>query len=228
MMDVFLHLLDLILHLDVYMGQFIRDQGALVYDTLFLVVFVETGLVFLPFLPGDSLLFVAGAFAAQGSLELWLVAGVFVSAAILGDTANYWIGHYAGQRIMKEKFLRSNSRHIDRTRIFFQKYGGTAIVIARFVPIARTFAPFLAGVGKMSYRSFSLCNVAGALAWVTTCLGAGFLFGTVPFVSDNFSLFMVGIVALSLVPILLSLRRNVVPSKPGTGQVDSDLQLPGE
>jgi membrane-associated protein len=193
---------DLFLHLDRHLGVLVETYGGWTYAILFAVVFCETGLVVTPFLPGDSLLFGAGALAAATPvLSLpWLLAVLF-AAAVLGDTANYWIGRRLGPWLVhREKPLLIRQEHLDRTSAFFARYGGKTIVIARFVPIVRTFAPFVAGLGHMSYPRFMAFNVGGGLTWVLLCTVAGYLFGNLPVVKDNFSLVILGIIAVSLLP----------------------------
>lgn len=201
----FLHMfwtvVDLFLHIDQKLGWFVQNYGAWVYGLLFLIVFCETGLVVTPFLPGDSLLFAAGAFAALGSMDLVTVYFILLLAAILGDGVNYHLGHHFGKRVFAEdgRFIRK--AHLEKTQAFYVKYGGRAVVLARFVPIVRTLAPFVAGVGTMSYRTFLFYNVFGAFLWVTSLVGAGYLFGNLPFVRDNFSHVILGIIAVSLLPM---------------------------
>jgi len=209
MMDLIKSLIDFILHLDVHLGEIISNYGVLTYGILFLIIFAETGLVVTPFLPGDSLLFAAGAFAALGDLNIWLMVGILILAAILGDTVNYWVGHFFGQKIVdnpKIKFV--NQEHIDKTQAFYKKHGGKTIVLARFVPIIRTFAPFVAGVGKMDYSEFVSYNVIGGVIWVLLFGLAGFYFGNIPAVKHNFTLVILVIIAISLVPIVLETAKN--------------------
>ena len=204
-------LIDLLLHVDRYLLQLVADYGVWIYAILFLIVFAETGLVVTPFLPGDSLLFAAGALAATGALNLWLVAALLLGAAIAGDAVNYAVGRSTGVRVIEK--ARSDPRwarwinpaYIARAHEFFERRGGRSIVLARFVPIVRTFVPFVAGVAEMSYSSFALYNVTGAVAWVGICLGAGYLFGNVPIVKDNFSLVALGIVGVSLLPMVFEI-----------------------
>ncbi len=199
---------DFILHIDVHLGQIILDYGTLTYAILFGIIFVETGFVFVPFLPGDSLLFAAGAFAALGSLNLYLTICLMIVAAILGDTVNYWIGHFFGQKLVDNPKVPINKEHIEETQKFFEKYGGKTIILARFVPIVRTFAPFVAGIGKMHYTQFLSYNVIGGLAWVLVATLAGFFFGNIPFVKENFSLVVLGIVFVSIVPMIVPLVKK--------------------
>ena len=201
-------LIDFFLHVDVHLEDFVRTYGAWVYALLFAIVFAETGLVVTPFLPGDSLLFAAGALAGAGALDVRLVSVLLLIAAIAGDAVNYSIGRYAGPRVFRadkrdatwQRLL--NREHLDRAHEFFERHGGKAVVLARFVPIVRTFVPFVAGAGAMRYGSFVFYNVAGALLWVATCVGAGYAFGNIPVVKDNFTLVALGIIAVSLLPML--------------------------
>ena len=199
---------DFILHIDVHLGQIILDYGTLTYAILFGIIFVETGLVFVPFLPGDSLLFAAGAFAALGSLNLPLTLGLMIIAAIAGDTLNYWIGHFFGQKLVDNPRVPINKEHIEETQKFFDKHGGKTIILARFVPIVRTFAPFVAGIGKMHYTQFLSYNIIGGITWVLVATLAGFFFGNIPFVKENFSLVVLGIVFVSVVPMLVPLVKK--------------------
>ena len=195
-------MLDFIIHIDIHLGQLISSYGVLTYAILFAIIFIETGIVFLPFLPGDSLLFAAGAFSALGSLNPWLVFGLLSVAAVLGDTTNYWIGHFFGQQIIANPKIPLNQEHIDKTNQFFEKHGGKTIFLARFVPIVRTFAPFVAGIGKMNYSKFISYNLFGGVVWVGLFTFAGYFFGNVSFVKHNFSLVIIAIVILSLLPML--------------------------
>jgi membrane-associated protein len=201
-------LIDLILHLDEHLRGFVDLYGAWVYALLFLIIFCETGLVVTPFLPGDSLLFATGALSASGILNIWAVLLLLVAAAILGDAVNYSIGHYLGPKIFtaedKSGFWHRmlNREHLNKAHKFFVKYGGKAIVLARFVPIVRTFVPFVAGAGSMPYANFVIFNVAGGVLWVGLCTGAGYAFGNMPWVKNNFTAVVIGIVIISLLPIL--------------------------
>ena len=207
-------LVDLLLHADVYLQQLVATYGTWIYGILFAIVFAETGLVVTPFLPGDSLLFAAGALAGGGSLNPTLTVILLIAAAISGDAVNYSIGRAAGTRIIQR--ARVDPRwgrwikpaYVDRAHEFFERQGGKAIVLARFVPIVRTFVPFVAGVAEMSYPAFALYNVAGAVGWVAICVGAGYLFGQVPIVRENFSLVALGIVFVSLLPMLVEYLRH--------------------
>jgi membrane-associated protein len=206
-------LLDLLLHVDTYLVQLIAQYGVLVYAVLFVIVFAETGLVVTPFLPGDSLLFAAGALAAAGSLDVRLLAVLLIVAAIVGDAVNYAIGRTAGHRLIAvarsdPKWGRwINPSYIARAHEFFERHGGKAVVLGRFMPIVRTFVPFVAGVAEMTYPTFALFNVTGAVVWVGVCLGAGYIFGNVPVVKENFSLVAIGIVIISLLPMAIEFVR---------------------
>jgi membrane-associated protein len=203
-MDPISWLIDFILHLDSNLTYMIDQYGMWVYVILFLVVFCETGLVVMPFLPGDSLIFAAAALAvAFHSFNIWALFIVFVSAAIIGDTVNYWLGHYIGPKVFKQEDSRLfNKKYLKQARIFYRKHGAKTIVLARFVPIVRTFAPFVAGVGKMNYRRFIIYNIAGAFAWVSIFLGLGYMFGDLPVVKENISLLFIAIILISFVPLV--------------------------
>jgi membrane-associated protein len=203
------YLLDFFLHLDTHLGAFVAEYGPWVYGLLFLIVFAETGLVVTPFLPGDSLLFATGAIAAtsNGQLNPWLAFALLAVAAILGDAVNYSVGYFVGPRIFRAEDRVSfwhrllNRNHLMEAHAFFERHGGQAVILGRFVPIIRTFVPFVAGCGSMSYRQFAFFNVAGALLWVGLCIGGGYFFGSRPFVKDNFELVLVAVVFISLLPI---------------------------
>ena len=196
------------LHIDVHLGAIIASYGIITYAILFGIIFVETGLVFVPFLPGDSLLFAAGAFAALGSLNLWLVLGLMMVAAVLGDTVNYWIGHFFGEQLVANPKVPIKKEHVEETQRFFAKHGGKTIVLARFVPIVRTFAPFVAGIGKMKYTQFFSYNVIGGISWVFVATLAGYFFGNISFVKENFSLVVLGIVGVSVIPMLIPVAKK--------------------
>jgi membrane-associated protein len=203
-------LLDLFLHLDVHLDDFVARYGVWVYAILFAIIFAETGLVVTPFLPGDSLLFAAGAIAARGNLNVGYLFLLLAGAAILGNTVNYSVGHFVGPRVFRsdETHPLLNRQHLDRAHAFFEKYGGMAVVLTRFVPIIRTFVPFVAGAGAMRYSAFALFNVFGGVLWVGVCLGAGYAFGNVPVVRNNFSLVAIGIVAVSMIPMAVEWIRH--------------------
>jgi membrane-associated protein len=208
-MDLISFFVDFFMHLDKHLAEVIQAYGSWTYALLFTIVFLETGLVVTPLLPGDSLLFAAGSFAALGALDLSLLFVLLSVAAILGDTVNYAIGHYLGPKVFhypKSRFF--NPDHLRKTHEFYEKYGGKTIIIARFVPIVRTFAPFVAGIGAMSYARFIAYNVVGGLLWVTVCLGAGFFFGNLPFVKKNFSLVILAIIVVSVMPAVVEYLRH--------------------
>ncbi|GAB4462887.1 MAG: DedA family protein [Anaerolineales bacterium] len=194
-------LIDLFLHLDEYLARIILDYGTWTYAILFFVIFMETGFVVTPFLPGDSLLFAAGTFAALGSLNVWAIAGLLFIAAVLGDAANYTIGHYLGERAYNIKWIKKE--YLEKTHAFFEKHGGKAIFLARFVPIVRTFAPFVAGIGKMTYGYFATYNIVGGAVWVTLFTLLGYFFGNLEFVKKNFELVIVAIILISVVPMFV-------------------------
>jgi len=206
--------IDFILHFDKHLTEIVQQYGTWVYGILFAIVFAETGLVITPFLPGDSLLFATGALAGAGILNPWLAAILLVTAAILGDGVNYAIGKYIGPKAFTATDSSSlfhrlmNRDHLQRAHEFFERYGGKAVVLGRFVPIVRTFVPFVAGAGAMSYPTFVFYNVAGAILWVGVCLGAGVLFGNIPVVRDNFTLITLGIVFVSVLPMVIELVRH--------------------
>lgn len=206
--------LDLMLHLDVHLSSMISEYGIWTYLILFLIVFCETGLVITPFLPGDSLLFAAGAFAGKGSLELSLLIPILCVAGILGDAVNYAIGRYLGPKVLKGERWFLKREYLEKTQAFYERYGGKTIVIARFVPIIRTFAPFLAGVGKMNYSRFGLFNVSGAILWVVLFSAAGFWFGNIPVVRKNFTLVILAIIVVSVLPAFFeAIRARKTPAK---------------
>jgi len=202
-MDTLSFLIDFILHLDTHLSQIISHYGTWTYGLLFGIIFIETGIVLMPFLPGDSLLFAAGAFAATGALNVFILWFLLTVAAILGDTVNYWLGHQFGQLAFNGRIRFLNRKHLERTHAFFAKHGGKAVVLARFVPIVRTFAPFVAGAGAMNYSRFLTFNVSGGFIWVTLFLLVGYYFGNLPFVRDNFSLVILAVILISLIPIVV-------------------------
>ncbi len=207
-------LIDLFLHVDEHLADFVQTHGRLVYGLLFAIIFAETGLVVTPFLPGDSLLFAAGAIAGTGMLDVRLVMLLLFIASVLGDAVNYSVGRYIGPRVFRPDGRRGrlerllNPRHLERTHEFFEKHCGKAVVLARFVPIVRTFIPFVAGAGSMTYSTFAFYNVFGGALWVLTCVGAGYLFGAIPIVKENFELVVVGIVAVSVLPMVVEVVRQ--------------------
>ncbi|HEX7320318.1 MAG TPA: DedA family protein [bacterium] len=208
------NIINFILHVDTYLLTLIQTYGNYVYVILFLVIFMETGLVLTPFLPGDSLLFIAGTFAAAGVLNVYVLFFILALAAVLGDTVNYWIGHFFGEKVFS-RFIKRE--HLDRTKSFFDRYGKKTIVIARFVPFVRTFAPFVAGVGRMNYFAFISYNVIGGVAWVALFVFAGFFFGNIPFVKNNLKFFVIAIILISLIPMLTEYikhkRKKTAPDK---------------
>jgi membrane-associated protein len=199
-MEFLVKIFDIFLHLDVYMGQILTDYGTWTYSILFVVIFLETGFVVTPFLPGDSLIFAAGTFAALGALNPIILGVILIIAAILGDTANYWIGHAIGDKVFSSDIKWINKEYIYRTQSFFEKHGGKTIFLARFVPIIRTFAPFVSGVGKMKYSHFISYNILGGITWVTLFLSMGYFFGNISFIKNNFSVVILAIIFISLVP----------------------------
>lgn len=200
-MDWLSFLLNVFLHLDQYLADVIHQYGSWTYAILFFVIFMETGFVVTPFLPGDSLLFAAGTFAAIGSLNVYFVALLLMVAAILGDTVNYWVGHYLGDRAYQIKWIKRE--YLDKTHAFFEKHGGKTIFLARFVPIVRTFAPFVAGIGHMSYGYFITYNFVGGITWVALFTFAGYFFGNIPFIKHNFEFVIIAIILISVVPIFV-------------------------
>ena len=200
---------DLLVHLDRHLATLLEQHGAWVYLLLFVIIFCETGLVVTPFLPGDSLLFIAGTLSAGGGIDVHLIAVLLVAAAALGNTVNYSIGRFIGPKVFHwEESRLFNRRALDRAHAFYEKHGGKTIVITRFVPILRTFAPFVAGIARMTYLSFTAYNLAGALAWVLSLLYAGYWFGNVPFVKENLTIVIVGIVVLSVTPLAFEYLRQ--------------------
>jgi membrane-associated protein len=208
-MELIKWFVEILLHLDTHLDLVIRTYGFWTYGIFFLIIFLETGLVVTPFLPGDSLLFAAGTFAALGSLDTkWLI--IFLSiAAIAGDTLNYWIGYAVGPKVFrKEKSRFLNKKHLHRTHQFYEKYGGKTIILARFIPVIRTFAPFVAGIGSMTYGHFIIYNITGGIAWVTIFVLGGYFFGNIPFIRHNFSLVIAAIIILSILPGIIEFLRH--------------------
>jgi len=206
-MELLLGLIDFILHIDVHLDGIIRQYGTWTYAILFLIIFCETGLVVTPLLPGDSLLFAAGAFAARGSLSPVILFVLLAIAAVLGDTVNYWIGRYLAPRVQKGlPFVKKE--YLDRTHAFYEKHGGKTIIIARFMPIIRTFAPFVAGVGTMEYTRFITFNVVGGILWIGLFVFGGYYFGTIPAVEENFTLVILVIIQLSVMPAIIEFVRT--------------------
>ena len=217
-------LIDLFLHVDEHLADVALRYGPWVYGLLFMIIFAETGVVVTPFLPGDSLLFAVGALIATNVLDFWIAVPLLFAAAVLGDAVNYAIGRYVGPRVFTASDQKGllhrllNREHLARTHEFFERYGGKAIVLGRFVPIVRTFVPFVAGAGSMTYPAFVFYNIAGAFLWVGLCMGAGILFGNIPIVRNNFSLVTIGIVFVSILPMLLEIVRANVRRGPGSGR----------
>lgn len=208
-MEFLSHVVDIVVHIDHHLDQIIQTYGSWTYLLLFVVVFCETGLVVTPFLPGDSLLFATGAFAARGSLDLTTSLLLLMSASILGDSTNYWIGARVGPAIFQKKDSRFfNPAHLERTHRFYEKHGGKTVLLARFLPILRTFAPFVAGIGRMAYPRFLAYIVAGAVAWVGLFVLAGYFFGNIPVVRENFSLVILAIIVLSVIPAVTEFIRH--------------------
>jgi membrane-associated protein len=208
-METLQFFIDILLHLDTHLDWVIRTYGIWTYAILFLIIFFETGLVITPFLPGDSLLFAAGTFVALGSLDMGLLTVLLSLAAIAGDTVNYWIGHAMGPKV----FTRENSRllnkeHLERTHRFYQKYGGKTIILARFIPIIRTFAPFVAGIGAMAYKRFIIFNVVGGIAWIFLLVLSGYYFGNIPLVRNNFIFAIITIILISMLPLVMELLNH--------------------
>jgi membrane-associated protein len=206
--------INIFLHLDKYLSEIIQNYGYVTYIILFIIIFCETGLVILPFLPGDSLLFAAGTFVAKGDLSLGILYVTLCIAAVLGDSVNYEIGRFFGPKIAKQEKTRFLNRdHVERTHKFYEKYGAKTIIIARFVPIIRTFAPFVAGIGDMGYKKFLQYNVIGGIGWISICMLGGYLFGNIEFVKHNFTLVMLGIVIVSILPAVIEYIRYKLSSK---------------
>jgi membrane-associated protein len=218
-MELIKYLIDFILHLDKHLVELVAQFGGWTYAVLFAIIFCETGLVITPILPGDSLLFAIGALAASGALNAFLVFVLLSIAAILGDTVNYWVGYIVGPKIFTSAGSRwLNRKHLERTHEFYEKYGGKTIIIARFIPIVRTFAPFVAGIGRMTYWKFLLYNVVGGIAWIAIFVYAGYFFGNIPIVKANFGLVVVAIVLISALPAVIEYLRARRQTSPKTAQ----------
>lgn len=209
-----MELVDFILHVDRHLTEFVAANGIWIYGLLFLIVFVETGLVVMPFLPGDSLLFAAGAIAATGAMDPFILTGLLLVAAVLGDTVNYQVGHYLGPQVFQQDSRWIKREYLLKTQAFFVKHGGKTVILARFMPFARTFAPFVAGVGAMNYGRFITYNIIGAALWVILFITLGFLFGNQPIVQQNFKLVILGIIFVSILPGLFEYFRHRFNNKP--------------
>lgn len=207
-------IIEFILHCDEYIGQFILDYGNFVYGILFLVIFIETGLVVMPFLPGDSLIFAAGTFAGMGQLNFWVLLILLITAAILGDTINYEIGKHFGRKLINnKKYTLIKQENLDKADALIAKYGSFAVFIKRFMPIIRTIVPFVVGMGKLDFKKFMIYNALGGICWVLLFLCLGYFFGNIPVVADHFSLVVIGIVLLSLLPIIIAFIKGKSKSK---------------
>jgi membrane-associated protein len=207
--------IDIVLHLDKHLQVLIQNYGVWIYAILFLIIFCETGFVVTPFLPGDSLLFVAGALAATGNMHVHTLFLILVAASFLGDNTNYWIGRFFGPKVFsREGSLLLNPKHLERTQGFYDRHGGKTVVIARFVPIVRTFAPFVAGIGRMVYPRFVMFAIIGALLWIGSLVYAGYFFGNIPWVKNNLSLVIIGIVILSILPGIIEYLRHKFGARP--------------
>jgi len=209
-MDLLLTFIDLFIHLDEHLNTVILTYGTWTYMLLFLIIFMETGLVVTPFLPGDSLLFAAGTFAGLGSLNVFLLFGLLGGAAILGDTVNYWIGHYIGPRAFSGNIRFLKKEYLTRTHEFYEKHGGKTIILARFIPIIRTFAPFVAGIGEMTYGRFISYNIIGGVAWVAIFTFGGYFFGNLTFVQNNFTFVVLAIILISVMPAVIEFIKERV------------------
>jgi membrane-associated protein len=208
-MEILTAFLDIILHLDAHLLALVQEYGVWIYAILFVIIFAETGLVVLPFLPGDSLLFVTGALCGMGSLELQILMPLLIVAAFSGDNTNYWIGRLLGLRLLNhasQKLIKHE--HLEKTHLFFDKHGGKTIIFARFLPIIRTFAPFVAGIGTMNYRSFVMFSLMGSVAWIGSLTIAGYFFGNIPIIKNNLTLMVIGIVIASFIPAILEFIKH--------------------
>ena len=226
-MDLIGQLINFVLHVDVYLNDIIAQYGAWTLGILFVIIFLETGVVVTPFLPGDSLIFAAATFAARGSLDPWAIFILLSIAAVAGDTANYWIGHRIGAKAYTGEIKWIKKEYMERTHRFFEKHGGKTIFLARFVPIVRTFAPFVAGVSRMSYGFFIRWNVIGGVAWVAIFTALGYFFGNIPFVQQNFELVIVAIILISVVPVIveaLKARRELQATNREATRRESSMQ----
>ncbi len=217
-MELIKDFIDFILHIDAHLVELVSRYGTFSYVILFAIVFCETGLVVTPFLPGDSLLFAIGALSAKGALDVYTAAILLMLAAIIGDSTNYWIGYFVGPKVFRSESSRwLNRKHLERTNQFYEKYGVKTVVIARFMPIVRTFAPFVAGIGRMYYPRFLLFSVLGSILWIGLFVTAGYMFGNIPVVKRNFTLVILAIIFLSILPALIEFARERRSRKPAVG-----------
>jgi len=221
-MDLPFTLIDMAIHFDTYLPGIITTYGFWTYFILFAIIFLETGLVVFPYLPGDSLLFVAGALSGAGLLRAEILIPLLIAAAVIGDSVNYWIGHTTGMKVFEKNYSLVKKEQLKKTEEYFARYGGLTIVIARFVPFIRTFAPFLAGVGKMSYRWFLMYNVVGAVLWITGFVLAGYFFGSLPVVQENFSLIVYAIIGLSLFAVASIIVGMIRSPKPDAEDIPAE------
>jgi membrane-associated protein len=215
-MELIQYFIDFILHIDIHLEELIRDHGAWIYAILFLIIFCETGLVITPFLPGDSLLFVAGTLAAIGSnhINIHVMVTLLILSAILGDTCNYFIGKFFGEKLFRNPHSRIFKRkYLQRTHGFYEKHGGKTIILARFVPVVRTFAPFVAGMGRMNYRHFFIYNITGGICWVILFMYAGYFFGNIPVIRNNLSFFALAIIFISILPGVIEIIKHRIRKK---------------
>lgn len=219
-MEFLKYLIDLFLHLDKHLNEIILQYGTLTYAILFLVIFAETGFVFTPFLPGDSLLFAAGTFAAIGSFNVHILFLILTIAAIVGDSVNYLIGHFIGEKLFEKNNRFLKKEYLDRTHKFYEKHGGKTIILARFIPIVRTFAPFVAGIGAMTYSKFIAYNIIGGIVWCALFIYGGYFFGNLSFVKNNFSIIIIAIIIISILPMLVEyLKHRSSKTKTGAEQI---------
>jgi membrane-associated protein len=222
-MELIKDFIDFILHIDARLVELVSRYGTFSYGILFVIIFCETGLVVTPFLPGDSLLFAVGALSATGALDVYTAAFLMMLAAIIGDSTNYWIGYFAGPKVFRSESSRwLNRKHLERTSQFYEKYGVKTVVIARFMPIVRTFAPFVAGIGRMYYPRFLFFSVLGSILWIGLFVTAGYLFGNIPVVKRNFTLVILAIIFLSILPALIEFARERRSRKPAAGSAEAN------
>jgi membrane-associated protein len=222
MIDLFLQLVDFIIHIDVHLGQIITNYQGWTYGILFAIVFAETGFVITPFLPGDSLIFAAATFAAKGDLNPWFIFLTMTVAGIIGDAVNYSIGHYIGPRVFTEDVRFLKREYLDKAHDFFEKHGGKAVILARFMPIVRTFVPFVAGAGAMTYSKFALYNVVGAISWVGLFTLLGYFFGNIPAVEENFTIVIVAIIIISILPPIFEFMKEKRKAKQEVAELETE------